>query len=42
MVMSSGGDEPYTDIPYISLGKTGKGGKFLKKLWCCVGGSITR
>ena len=19
-----------------------KGGKFLKKLWCCVGGSITR
>ena len=21
---------------------TGKGGKFLKKLWCCVGGSITR
>ena len=20
----------------------GKGGKFLKKLWCCVGGSITR
>ena len=22
--------------------KTYKGGKFLKKLWCCVGGSITR
>ena len=21
---------------------TNKGGKFLKKLWCCVGGSITR
>ena len=21
---------------------TRKGGKFLKKLWCCVGGSITR
>ena len=21
---------------------TYKGGKFLKKLWCCVGGSITR
>ena len=21
---------------------TSKGGKFLKKLWCCVGGSITR
>ena len=19
-----------------------KGGKFLKKLWCCVGGSVTR
>ena len=19
-----------------------KGGKFLKKLWCCIGGSITR
>ena len=19
-----------------------KGGKFLKKLWCCVGGSLTR
>ena len=22
--------------------QTNKGGKFLKKLWCCVGGSITR
>ena len=22
--------------------KLKKGGKFLKKLWCCVGGSITR
>ena len=21
---------------------TNKGGKFIKKLWCCVGGSITR
>ena len=25
----------------LSLYKV-KGGKFLKKLWCCVGGSITR
>ena len=24
------------------LGVFCKGGKFLKKLWCCVGGSITR
>ena len=22
--------------------KANKGGKFLKKLWCCVGGNITR
>ena len=28
MVVSSGGDEPYTDIPYINLGKT----KVLNKL----------
>ena len=25
--------------PYVNWDK---GGKFLKKLWCCVGGSITR
>ena len=24
------------------LRDSNKGGKFLKKLWCCVGGSITR
>ena len=27
---------------YIHDSITGEGGKFLKKLWCCVGGSITR
>ena len=35
-------------FPFFPLGWvlvthfTCKGGKFLKKLWCCVGGSITR
>ena len=26
----------------LDLDVLDKGGKFLKKLWCCVGGSITR
>ena len=26
----------------LNLQLTNKGGKFLKKLWCCVGGNITR
>ena len=27
---------------WVECFQTNKGGKFLKKLWCCVGGSITR
>ena len=30
------------DFVRLFMGQTNKGGKFLKKLWCCVGGSITR
>ena len=31
-----------TRVCQINKGGVGGGGKFLKKLWCCVGGSITR
>ena len=33
---------PEINLRYAGLGELDKGGKFLKKLWCCVGGSITR
>ena len=30
------------DLPGEGSSEKNKGGKFLKKLWCCVGGNITR
>ena len=30
------------ELPEVATSQNNKGGKFLKKLWCCVGGSITR
>ena len=33
---------PDTDLDAAILYSKSKKGKFLKKLWCCVGGSITR
>ena len=36
-------DEELCNMPMPSeVFHIDKGGKFLKKLWCCVGGSITR
>ena len=36
-------EHTFIDCPFTeSFTRKGKGGKFLKKLWCCVGGSITR
>ena len=35
----------YTDrmmLWMVNLSVADTGGKFLKKLWCCIGGSITR
>ena len=31
-----------TEVNPLNIRYMNKGGKFLKKLWCCVGGSITR
>ena len=35
-------DETLFLVLDTAISKKNKGGKFLKKLWCCVGGSITR
>ena len=32
----------HIELIFFQCASEDKGGKFLKKLWCCVGGSITR
>ena len=43
LTKSNSTEEKMSRIPLIlTYHPLNKGGKFLKKLWCCVGGSITR